>query len=257
MDNKAKDEIEIDLLDLLYLLQSKLWILALSAISLAVIAGLISILILTPVYTSKSKIYILNKTNTTTSLSDIQVGTQLTQDYLVLVKSRPVVTQVIENLDLDTTYEELANYITVTNQNNTRILEIKVEYPNAYLAKQLADEFAKVSTEQIAKIMDTEKPSIVEEGHVPSEPSSPNVMRNTILGAIIGLVVSAAIIIIIHLMDDTIKDSDDIEKYLGLSTLAMIPIEAGTQKATELTKKKRKKQNRNAKKRPVDKKGIR
>jgi capsular polysaccharide biosynthesis protein len=248
MGNNTNEEIEIDLIDIFYLIKSRLWIIIISAILLASATGLVSSFLMTPMYTSTAKLYILTKSTSITSLADIQMGTQLTQDYMVLIKSRPVVTQVIENLELDMEYEELVDIIEISNTSNTRILEIQAEYPDAYIAKQIVDEFSVVSCSQIAKIMDTEEPSIVEEGFASPNPSSPNVKRNAIIGGLIGAFLAAAIIIVLHLMDDTIKTSEDVEKYLGLSTLGLIPIESGAAKQTELDKKRRKQQRTNEKK---------
>jgi capsular polysaccharide biosynthesis protein len=241
MDNKNED-IEIDLIDLFYLIRARLWIILLTGILTASIAGLLSSFMLTPLYTSKSQLYILTKTTSLTSLADIQMGTTLTQDYMVMVKSRTVVNQVIKNLDLDMEYDQLVNVITVSNPSNTRILQISAEYPDSYMAKKIADEFATVSKTRIAQIMDTDEPTIIDLGYASPSPSSPRTTRNIAIGAIIGIFLSAGVIIVLHLLDDTIKSSEDIEKYLGISTLGLIPIEAGAAKQAVLDKKKRKKQ---------------
>ena len=227
MEKYANEEVEIDLKELFYLIKSRLWIIILSGAIMAMAVGLYSKFMITPIYTSKTQLYILSKSTSITSLADIQIGTQLTQDYMVLIKSRPVVNQVIENLYINTTYEELVGGISVANPVNTRILEIRVNYPNPYLAKRIADEFAKVSTEQIAKIMSTEKPTIVDEGIVPTAPSNPNVIKNAFIGGMLGAIIAGAIIIVLNMMDDTIKGSDDVERYLNLSTLGLIPMENG------------------------------
>ncbi len=225
MENHTNEEVEIDLMDLFHLIKSRLWIIVLTGLVFAMAAGVYSKFMLTPIYTSKTQLYILSKSTSITSLADIQIGTQLTQDYMVLVKSRPVVNRVIENTYLNISYEEMLGRVSVSNPSNTRILEIKVEHPNPYLAKRIADEFANVSTEQINKIMSMEKPTIVDEGNLPLYPSRPNVMKNTVLGGLIGGLLAGGIIVALYMMDDTIKGSDDVEKYLELSTLGLIPIE--------------------------------
>lgn len=240
---KTNEDIEIDLVELFYLIRARLWVIILAGIITATAAGLISNFLLTPMYTSKAQLYILNKSPSLADfdMSDMQIGTQLTQDYMVLVESRPVVEQVKENLELDMTYEQLADVISTTNPSNTRILTLTVTYPDAVLAKKIVDEFTNVSRNRIATIMDAEEPTVVEYGVVPTDPSSPNVKRNIIIGALIGIFLAAAAIIVLHLMDDTIKDAEDIEKYLDISTLGLIPIESGAAKQTELDKKRRKK----------------
>lgn len=240
MEKNTNDEIEIDLLDLFYLIKSKLVIILLSGIIVASAAGLVSSFLITPLYTSKTQLYILSKSTSITSLADIQLGTQLTQDYMVLVKSRPVVTKVINDLGLDMTYEQMVSILTISNQSNTRILEIEVTYPDAYLAKQIVDDFARVSAERIAKIMDVEEPTIVEEGFMQPHPSSPNVKKYIVIGGLVGIFISMGIIVVIYLMDDTIKDADDVEKYLNLTTIGLIPIESGGLKQIQIDRKKRK-----------------
>lgn len=237
MGKNTNEEMEIDLVDIFYLIRARLWLIILSGLLLATVVGLYSSFLITPIYSSTTKLYILTKSTSITSLADIQLGTQLTQDYMVLVKSRKVVTQVNDNLDLNLTYEQLADIITVTNPSNTRILEITAEYSDSLIAKQIVDEFAEVSQVQIAKVMDTEEPTIVDEGYAPPDPSSPNTMKNTIIGGLIGAFLAAGITIVLHLMDDTIKTSEDIEKYLNISTLGLIPIESNATKQTELDKK--------------------
>lgn len=224
MEKNVVEE-EIDLKELFFAIKSKIGIILLSGIICAIAIFFYSNYIVEPIYTSTTKLYILSKTSTITSLTDIQIGTQLTQDYMVLIKSRPVVEKVIENLGLDITYEDMLENISITNQSNTRILEISATNKDASLAKDIVDMFAKVSSTRIAKIMDMQEPNIVEDGHVAQKPTSPNIPRNTIIGFAVGILVSGFFVVFIYMMDDTIKSSDDIEKYLQLNTLAMIPFQ--------------------------------
>lgn len=239
MEYISHDEIEIDLLELFYVLRKKLWLILLSGLITAVATWSVCTYFMTPMYKSKTQLYILARPSSITdlSLADLQIGNQLTQDYKILVKSRPVVMQVIENLELDMTYEELNNIIEVSSPSNTRILEIEVAYPDPNIAKQIVDELAAVAIERIATIMDTARPTIVEEGFAEPKPSSPKTKRNTVIGGVLGMVVAAGICIMLHLLDDTIKDSEDVEKYLGLSTLGLIPVE--DEKAVKQIKQKK------------------
>jgi capsular polysaccharide biosynthesis protein len=241
MEQNMNDEIEIDLLEIVRLIRARIGIILLTGVLTAAAAGLISNFLLTPIYTSTSKLYIVNKSTSITSLAlqDLQLGAQLTQDYMVLVKSRPVVTQVIDNLELDMSYEEMLSVISISNPTNTRILEITAEYPDPFLAKRIVDDFATVSASRIAKIMDTSEPTVVEEGYMQPNPSSPNTKRNVVIGGILGLFLAGGIVVVLFLLDDTIKDSEDIEKYLGLNTLGLIPVEIGSNRKMEQDKKNR------------------
>lgn len=180
---------------------------------------------MTPIYTSTTQLCILSNTTSIASLSDLAIGTQLTQDYIVVTKSRPVVEQVIDNLELDMTYEELLAVTTVENPTDTRILSISVTDPDPTLAKQIVDQYAQVSRKRIAKLMDINEPGIIEEGHVAERKTSPTTTRNAMIAGILGIILASAVVIIRHLLDDTIKSSEDVERYLGLNTLGILPIE--------------------------------
>lgn len=255
MNTRDTDEIEIDLKELFYVLKSRLWILILATIITAAGAGLISKFMITPIYQSTSKLYIVNKSASLTelSLSDLQLGTQLTKDYMVLIKSRPVTEQVIQNLGLVMTHEELLGIMTISNPSDTRILEIMIEYPDPYVAKQIVDEVASVSAKRMAVIMDMKEPNVVEEGFVSSDPSSPNVKKNAIIAAVIGLFLTAGVIILLHILDDTIKSSEDVERHLGITTIGLIPMKE-TEGHHSKSKKKRKtseKKQKTSEKKPV------
>ena len=153
------------------------------------------------------------------------MGAQLTVDFEVLAKSRPVVEEVIDELNLDYTYEELVEMITTLNPSDTRILKMTVENEDPNLAKEIANAMAEVTAERVAYIMNTDKPKIVEEAVTPEKPSSPSTVKNTALGGILGAVLAMGIIVIIYLMNDTIQTEEDVRKYLDLNTLAALPLE--------------------------------
>lgn len=243
--NSTTDEIEIDLRELLFVIRRRLWLILLTGILAAVCVGAFCKFVMTPQYTSSTKIYVVGRqaSISSLSLSDLQMGSQLTKDYKVLVQSRPVFETVIGNLGLDMEYRELAGRVTVTNPQDTRILEISVEYPDPYLAKQIVDEIAKVSSQQIAAIMDMNEPNIVEDGVIPTEKSSPHVKKNTAIAGLAGMFLMALICCARYLLNDTIQGKDDVEKYLGLTTIGIIP-EFGDPEAKSGKGKKRKKKSK-------------
>jgi len=229
--NPATDEIEIDLLEILYVIKNKMLIILASMILFGGIMFGYSALLAQPVYESTARMYILTQSTSITSLADIQVGTSLTQDYKVLITSRTVVEQVIENLHLDCTYGQMLEQISVNNPSNTRIIEITIQDHVPEDAKLIVDEFVEVSREEISDIMVTEAPSVVDYGNMPINPVSPNIMKNTVIGAALGAFLAIAIVVVIFLMDDTVKTADDVEKYLGLNTLTSVPLKEGETKA--------------------------
>ena len=243
MGTNQDDEIEIDLKELFYVIKRKLWIILLTGIVGAVGFGLFTAMVMKPVYTSSTMLYIVNKTTTLTSLTDLQLGTQLTKDYKVLVTSRPVTGQVITNLDLNLSHEQLVKKIKVDNPTDTRILTISVEATDPYMAKSIADEFASVASARMAEIMDSAPPNIVEEAYLPTQKTKPSITKNTMIGGLAGVFLAGAIILVLFVMNDAIKTPEDVEKYLGLNTLATIPVFEGETGAKK-KKSKRKKSGR-------------
>lgn len=219
---------EIDLGEVLFVLVRKAWLLGLCLLAGAVLAFGTTKLLITPQYTASSMIYIFTKTTSITSLADLQIGSQLTVDFQTLGTSRPVVEKVIEDLSLQTTYEQLLGTITITNPQNSRILKISVENPDPKLAAAISNAMASSLSNRVAEVLNTDKPSTVETAVVPKLPTSPSTSRNTAIGALLGLVTASAFVLLRHFLDTTIKSEEDVQKYLGLNTLAAVPLEHDT-----------------------------
>ena len=249
MDNQVREEeVEIDLLELFQVLLGKIGIIILSlVIGAALLFGGTKFLV-TPQYSSTSMIYILTKTTSVTSLADIQMGRQLTKDFAILATSRPVVNNVIDGLGLEYSYEEMVGKVTVENPADTRYLKITVEDSDPELAAEMANEFADATADGVAEIMSTDRPSIVERAVVSKAPSSPSLGKNTVIGGVVAALLAMAVIVIRYLLDDTIKTEEDVTKYLGLNTLAALPLDSDVEvkksarsKSTSKTKKQQKK----------------
>lgn len=239
--NPQNDEIEIDLREILFILIKRIWIILAAIVIGGLVAGLISLYGIAPKYKSTSKIYILTNSESMISLTDLQMGSNLANDYQELIKSRPVVEGVIKSLKLNMQYGELLSYLTIENPTNTRIIYITIEYTDPQIAMELANEFVEVAKGRISQIMKVDEPTIAEKAIVPKAKSSPNNVRNALLGVFIGFLLSVAIVLVIHALDDTIKNSDDVERYLGIQTLASIPEEGGTDNKEKSQRKGRRK----------------
>ena len=137
----AEDEdIEIDLRQLFFEFKRKLVFIILAGVICAGMTGAFTKLVLDPVYTSTSMMYILTKETMLTSLTDLQIGSQLTEDYSELIMSRTVMESVIDDLGLDLMAEELEEKLTIENPADTRILYISVEDEDPLMAKTIVDE---------------------------------------------------------------------------------------------------------------------
>ena len=238
------DEIEIDLRELFLALKKKIvWIL-LTAIVFAGASGLITKFAMTPIYSSTAQLYVVSKGGLS-QLTDLTMGSQLTQDYMVIVKTRPVLEQVIADLKLDMDYKELEKKITVENPSDTRIMQITITDKDAALAQSITQDLAEVTAKTVAEKMDVKSPTIIEKAYKADKPDSPSLKKNVLIGEkktvkfILGFILMAAAIVIQYLMNDTILKEEDIEKYLGINTLAQLPLVKGTTKRTKKVKRAR------------------
>ncbi len=228
IDSRQKydsDTVEIDLGEIAGLLAHRALLIILCAVLAALIGFSISKFVVIDLYESTTSVYILNKQDSgTITYSDVQLGTQLTKDYAELITSRYVIENVIEKCGLDTDYERLYKRISVETPTDTRILEITVTDEDPAMAQYIANEIRTEAAEHITNVMDIQAVNVVDEANLPERPSSPNVLMWTLAGLLLGAFISIAAVIVKFILDDTIKTSDDVEKYLGLSTLGLIPI---------------------------------
>ncbi len=226
MQNSNQDEVmEIDLQDLFGLLLHRAWIICLAAVAAGFVGFMVSFFLVTPQYESTTSIYIsTNKQKETTmAYSDVQLATQLTKDYEELIVGRYVLERVISMYALDEGYETLKDRVTVTNTSDTRIINITVKDPNPQNAQIIADSIRDIASEHIKSVTDVEAVNVADVANLPEAPAEPSVPKWTLIAAMIGILLSAAVIILKYLLDDTIKSAEDVEKYLELSTLALIP----------------------------------
>lgn len=232
MENQRENEvIEIDMLEIISVLLGKIWLILSTGIFAALVCFVISKFIMIPTYESTTRIYILNKTDSASiTYSDVQMGTQLTKDYAELINSRYVLEEVIQKLALVDEYDELIDKVSVNTPADTRIVSITVEDTDPVQAMNIANCIREVASDHIQNVMDIEAVNVVETANMPTEKASPSVLMWTLTGGVIGVFTVCVIVLIRHLMDDTIKTTEDVEKYLGLSTLTLIPMAADTKK---------------------------
>lgn len=228
---RQDDDDAIDLVELFYLLWGYAWQIMLCLILGAAIAFGVTRFLMTPKYEATSSIYIVSASNNSVvNLTDLQIGAQLTADYQELLLSRPLLEDVIANLDLKDDegkkampVKALRDMIEVTNTADTRILKIKVTSPDPRQSADIANELVDQACIYLPEIMETEEPNLVEEAIPPETKSSPSYAKNLVLGGVIGAAVCCSVLIGRYLMNDTFVTPDDVQRYLGIQPLAVIP----------------------------------
>lgn len=233
--------VEIDILELGMYLLRKAWVILLAAVIFGAAAFGVSEYMITPKYTSTTQMYVLNRqTNDSITTSDLQSSTTLTKDYIELIQSRTVIEAVIENLGLDMSYEGLLSKLDVSGKTDTRIVLISATDENPYMAREIANEIRTIASEHIQNVISVVSVRVVDEANLPTVPSSPSVKKNVLLACLLGAFLVIAILSVKFILNDKIRTAEDIDRYLGISVLGVLPVDGEVLKQ----KKKRKKQSR-------------
>ena len=222
--DRQYDKYEIDLVDLLYYLKKKIFIIIAVVLVCAVIGCLYSVFFVTPEYTAEARLYVRNQNDgEAINSTNLQISTYLLQDYKVLITGKNVTEEVIGRLQLNMAPAALAAKIKVTAPENTRILQISVTDFDAQRAADITNTVCDVAAAQIESIMSVDAVKQIYSADVPQASSGNGIGRNTGLGFALGLIVSVAVLVVLYIFDDTIKTEEDVERRLGLTVLGVIP----------------------------------
>ena len=220
----------VDLKQFLNSVYKKLWFLISLPILSCIVTVILSAYIIIPVYESSSTLYIINKTTDTGVKNNINYNDFLTnqmfvKDYRELIKSRSVTKEVIEELRIkDLSPGVLAGKITVSMKSETRVLEIKVRDSNPIRAKTLTETVSKIFAKKSISLMNVDNVNIVDYAEVPQEPIRPKPLRYGVYALFLSFFISVCIIFLIEYFNDKIKTSEDVENYMGLTVIGIIPL---------------------------------
>lgn len=201
-------------------------------VAFAAIAGGISFYmnyyVYEPVYAAKTSIFVNDKERNNSqygiAYDQLMVSTQLIADYAELMTSRTISQAVIDDLKLkDYTADMIRGMVSVSAKNETRIIEITVIGTDPEMTMKVANSVARVFSKKAVDLMNVSNVNIVDPAELPKSPVGPRKLRNTALAVLVALVFAAGIVIAIEYLDNTIKNSEDVENRLGLTVLGTIP----------------------------------
>lgn len=204
---------------------------AVSMLLFFIIAFVYSSFFSTPLYNSTAKLYIISRQTTNLSTADFSISTYLTRDFSQIITDSLVLEEVSDAVDNKYSANQLKGFISINNPDNTRIIELIVRSPDPKDSKLIADSICDISQEKVASILGKDTVKVLRYGEVAKSPSSPNIKRNLQLGMLLGFILSAIIVFIIYITDNTITSAKDIEDYFGLTILATIPYNQTKQKS--------------------------
>ena len=216
----------INLKKVFQILRKRLWIISVITLAVTIISAVLSFFILTPIYESKTQI-LVNQAKSDQQLynaTEVQTNIQLINTYNVIIKSPAILDKVKDDLNLDSTIEELNGKISVSSATDSQVVEITVQDPSPYVSAKIANKTAEVFRNQISKIMNVDNVSILSKATVKSDisPVKPQPLINIAIALIMGGVISIAIVILIEYLDNTNKTEEDIEIILDLPVMGVI-----------------------------------
>ncbi len=222
---------EIDLKELFNIFWSKKLQILLVTIIFIILGTVYTIGFKTPMYSSSTTLVLAmsgtsSNDDTTNSITttDVTLNSKLVPTYSELVKSKNVLREVISNLEIDENEDTLKNNVKVTSVEDTELIKITVIHENPTYSTKIANEIATVFSKKINEIYNINNVYLVDEAEVPNAPSNINHVKDIMLFAIVGIVLSVAYVFVMNMLDNTIKTAEDIEKGYGIPVLASIPL---------------------------------
>lgn len=192
----------------------------------AVILLLINFYIIPPMYASTAKLYIVNsEENGTTTSGNVNISRMLTRDFTELITSNTILEKVIKDLELDMELSSLKDSVTINTPKGTRMLEVRVVSNESELSMNIVNALVKISGEEYTKVARAAKMNVLEYGSPPLASEKPDVLRIVLLGACYGSLMSILFIIRFNKQNERIVTAEDVEYWLGLSTLGELPLD--------------------------------
>jgi len=225
--NENRDEFEIDLQKLLLSYLRHWWIILLCTIAVAAAAFVVTKQFITPLYQSSVMIYVNNirgdqQVDSITS-SNLSTSQKLVGTYVNIIKSDTVLEKVADASGMDITASGIRKIMSAGQVQETELFRVIITHPDPAVAAQLANAVAEVAPAEIEEFVEGSSTKIIDYAKVPANPSSPNVMRNTVLGALIGCVLAVGALTVLFLMDVRIKDEEDLLMLTDFPVLGQIP----------------------------------
>lgn len=212
---------EIDLKELFEFTKNKLGLLIIITVGICLLGCVYGLFLQKPMYKSYTTI-ILSGSDSQITQSELSLSKSLVDTYAEIVKSRRVLEQVIEELNLDTTYEKLSNKISVASVNNTEIIKIIVTDTDPTEAKNIANVTANYFTKEVVDLYKVNNVNVLDEANTTNIPYNINVAKQIIIYLFIGFIIGAGVLFIIFYFDRTIKSAEQVEQKIKLPILGSV-----------------------------------
>ena len=217
---------EINLKEVYSYFKSRLLWMILAIVVIVIIGNVYTILTRVPMYQSNTTIVLVGESKKEYSQTDSQLNQNLIGTYSEIITSRKVLQQVIDNLKLKMTVDELSKKITTSSVEDTEIIRITVNNEKKKMAAEIANEVADVFSDEIQDIYNLENVAIIDKAEVAKEPYNINYVKDNVIYLMIGVVLSFGVVFVMYYFDTTIKSSEIVEEKLGLTVIGIVPKES-------------------------------
>ena len=221
-------EAELDLKEIMHIIRKRLWFIVLVTILAVGAGGVISLFVLEPVYRASATIIVGKPSNyldgNRLQIEDLNLNQRLAKAYGEIIKSRGVLEDVISQLKLNLTTQQLKEKTLVKLVEGTEFITISVTDTNPKRAADIANKIAEVFRFKVVNIMKVDYVQILDDAIVPRLPIKPRLELNMAIAGVLGIMTSIFVVFLLEYLDNTIKTPEDAEKYLGLNIVGIIPI---------------------------------
>ena len=217
---------EINLKEVYSYFKSRLLWMILAIVVIVIIGNVYTILTRVPMYQSNTTIVLVGESKKEYSQTDSQLNQNLIGTYSEIITSRKVLQQVIDNLKLKMTVDELSQNITTSSVEDTEIIRITVNNEKKKMAVKIADEVADVFSDEIQDIYNLENVAIIDKAEEADAPYNINYVKDNVIYLMIGVVLSFGVVFVMYYFDTTIKSSEIVEEKLGLTVIGIVPKES-------------------------------
>ena len=220
MDNQEiqNEEIEINLAELFQVLKEHLHIIIISTLICAILVGAFTIFFVKKQYASTARIFPKPEVNEgVVDYSQINSNNSMTKNYVALLGGNNIQSKVAKELNVDTNV--VSSALSISNETDTQIISISATTTDPQLSKKIVD----TTVNEVKETLNINNITTVDDAKLQTSPVSPSVPKNIVIGGLVGAILSIGIIFIRFMLDNRLHTKEDVEKYLEIPNLGVIP----------------------------------
>ena len=221
---------ELSILEIIHILIKKIWVILLATVVGFSAAFLVSTFLIAPMYTSSCQMYV-NPGNAESSTGtyigdygDLQYAQKLVNSYIIILKTDTFLHDVAATANLPYSASQIRGMLSLSSINNTEFFEVQIESKSADDSFKLVKTITELAPSEIIRIRESDSVKIVSPATNPMGPSSPNILLNAMIGAMLGFVAAAAIVILVEVLDTRVKSEEDITSHYDIPVIGCIPL---------------------------------